>query len=721
MYCKNCKKEFPGKFCPECGGKLIEKPAQDDFGLNLSDNAAIVGGLNLTRNESHNTTSYDQRVITNNIVERQKTEVELRNERNILFMECCKQVFHDGLLNEEEKRILVTERIRLGIDETEAARLIEMARKSSGSRMTTLSMRDSMTLKTIDRYIDSNNAIVLNGQIPRLAALARNYKVDEVLYKHYMLLAAIRPDDIIHEYETNTADEYWQTYWVAIAYMKKNDILNAEEAIVKLDLYPEYSEDNSLLLSAVSTFNEFGAETASEYISAILPEHCASLLMPFIHALLLEVDPERAKELGADREKCQFYIDHIITLNPAQRKAAEEAQRKAAEEAQRKAAEEAQRKAAEEAQRKAAEEAQRKAAEETISVCSNCGETLVQGARFCLNCGTKIEEKKPASVTCPSCGEELNANAKFCLSCGTPIGQKKTTANNSNCNLEELCKTIEGRDYIETLSLNRSWVLPQFIDIIFSKGRKNSISYEEMQKAFRNHLENISYNKAWDVLCRNLKALSKMSDKQSAAYKIRSGWWSKEVAVAMANDYLLDIQDYISESSILYNNCAAGNYLIIPGLTGIDRSRREHYYFVNKPKGKPANGWRYNISEERYLDNLYSKLQSAIDKIENATDDKALYEAVMQFNFIRLKPKDGLCTPLQFDNAYKGDGVYNAMMTMVKYLNMRFDDDKGNEMDRDECIIDIAKNVFDSKFDADTMLKYCQKKAFNGNFDWSDY
>ena len=175
--------------------------------------------------------------------------------------------FHDGLLNEEEKRILVTERIRLGIDETEAARLIEMARKSSGSRMTTLSMRDSMTLKTIDRYIDGNNAIVLNGQIPRLAALARNYKVDEVLYKHYMLLAAIRPDDIIHEYETNTADEYWQTYWVAIAYMKKNDILNAEEAIVKLDLYPEYSEDNSLLLSAVSTFNEFGAETASEYIS----------------------------------------------------------------------------------------------------------------------------------------------------------------------------------------------------------------------------------------------------------------------------------------------------------------------------------------------------------------------------------------------------------------------------------------------------------------------
>ena len=166
MYCKNCKKEFPGKFCPECGGKLIEKPAQDDFGLNLSDNAAIVGGLNLTRNESHNTTSYDQRVITNNIVERQKTEVELRNERNILFMECCKQVFHDGLLNEEEKRILVTERIRLGIDETEAARLIEMARKSSGSRMTTdlfLQTPGYMNTPKLDKNIRQKRFSCLQG------------------------------------------------------------------------------------------------------------------------------------------------------------------------------------------------------------------------------------------------------------------------------------------------------------------------------------------------------------------------------------------------------------------------------------------------------------------------------------------------------------------------------------------------------------------------------
>jgi hypothetical protein len=242
-----------------------------------------------------------------------------------------------------------------------------------------------------------------------------------------------------------------------------------------------------------------------------------------------------------------------------------------------------------------------------------------------------------------------------------------------------------------------------------------------MIKAFNNHLTNIDYNKAWDVLCRNYKALSNMSDKNSAAYKIRSGWWSKEVAVNMANEDLDSLKQYIEDNAQTYDNCAAGEYVIIPGLTKLDRGCRENYYFVEKPKGEPAYGWGYWISKDRYLDNLFNKLESAIEKIENATDDKALYEAVKKYNDIRLKPNNDMYTCTDFDNAYKGDGVYSAMMTMVKYLNLRFDDDKGNEMSRDECIIDIAKNVFDSKFDANTMLKYCQKKAFNGKFDWKDY
>ena len=379
MYCPNCKKEYPvdfqGKFCIECGAKLVESPQNENTGVNIGGDAAIMGGLNVTTNESHNTTTYDQRVIntktvTNNIVEREKCEIELRNERNAQFMELCKQVLSDGLIIEEEKQRLTAERVRLGLDETEAARLIEIVRKTSGVRMATLGTRDTMTLKSIDRYLESNNRIVLGGQIPRLKALVQNYKIEEVLYKYYMLLAALRPDELVKEYESNVADEYWQTYWVAIAYMKLNKVAEAEDAIVKLGLYPSYPEHNALLLSAVGTLAELGVEDTSSYVAAVNPEQCSHLLAPFVHALYFEVVPERAKSVGARRENCLFYIENIVSLESpeekeAKRKAEEEAKRKAAEEdARRKAEEDARRKAAEEAKRKAEEEARRKAAED---------------------------------------------------------------------------------------------------------------------------------------------------------------------------------------------------------------------------------------------------------------------------------------------------------------------------------------------------------------------
>ena len=57
-------------------------------------------------------------------------------------------------------------------------------------------------------------------------------------------------------------------------------------------------------------------------------------------------------------------------------------------------------------------------ADSTTSVaCPNCS-TAVQGAKFCPNCGAKIEA--PARTTCPNCGKEAHG-AKFCPDCGARI------------------------------------------------------------------------------------------------------------------------------------------------------------------------------------------------------------------------------------------------------------------------------------------------------------
>lgn len=55
------------------------------------------------------------------------------------------------------------------------------------------------------------------------------------------------------------------------------------------------------------------------------------------------------------------------------------------------------------------------------AVCSSCGSPLHEGAKFCGECGTKIETVK-ANKFCINCGAELLPNAKFCFECGTKIG-----------------------------------------------------------------------------------------------------------------------------------------------------------------------------------------------------------------------------------------------------------------------------------------------------------
>ena len=80
--------------------------------------------------------------------------------------------------------------------------------------------------------------------------------------------------------------------------------------------------------------------------------------------------------------------------------------------------------------------------------CPNCGASIASGgAKFCSECGQKIEAVEPNTVVCPSCGKRVPAGkfcpecghkfafacskcganipvgSKFCPECGTPVGE----------------------------------------------------------------------------------------------------------------------------------------------------------------------------------------------------------------------------------------------------------------------------------------------------------
>jgi hypothetical protein len=57
--------------------------------------------------------------------------------------------------------------------------------------------------------------------------------------------------------------------------------------------------------------------------------------------------------------------------------------------------------------------------------CPKCNNALAENAKFCPECGAKIEAVPPPDkeVFCAQCGQKMLASAKFCPSCGVAKGQ----------------------------------------------------------------------------------------------------------------------------------------------------------------------------------------------------------------------------------------------------------------------------------------------------------
>lgn len=60
------------------------------------------------------------------------------------------------------------------------------------------------------------------------------------------------------------------------------------------------------------------------------------------------------------------------------------------------------------------------AAAEQSKTCTKCGNPLIPGAKFCMECGEKVITLPPGMIQCPNCGEVI-APGKFCPECGNKL------------------------------------------------------------------------------------------------------------------------------------------------------------------------------------------------------------------------------------------------------------------------------------------------------------
>lgn len=320
--CPKCNKEWQDDFmaCPLDGTALISKSQQPaGFNLNLGDANAVSGGINMNDQRVFNTTNnITNNTSTVNNFNIHKTESEIQHERELDFVQLIRESFTNGILDHDSIFRLEQERIRIGLDEATAKRLIETVRRTIiGTQHTSLSSTQSFLIDQIKQYIKTNQTEQLARQLPRLEAIVKNTKDEDAQYLYNMSLAAIVPEKLIAEYEEFSADSYWQTYWAYLAYTKQCDFQKAEDILFALPRYTQYPKENITILSAVGAMREFGIQSARDLVNTITGQY-STQLEDFTIAVIYLAEPDSISSIELGNDVVEFYLHNLLQFEDAE-------------------------------------------------------------------------------------------------------------------------------------------------------------------------------------------------------------------------------------------------------------------------------------------------------------------------------------------------------------------------------------------------------------------
>lgn len=361
--------------CPICGRPLVDnQPSMPSIG----DANAFAGDFNAT--DSHNVDSHNvhnEVHTTNNYVRQEvhKSNQELIAERNAKYRALCEKVLEDGRVDIDERKQMESLRIELNMTVDEADAIFNSVKKVTSTKLTKLDAMSNIVMQQIKMLISGNKADTLHMMFPRLEGLMNKYLVDSVQYYYFMTLSSLNPVKAIQKYEQRSTDNYWQTFWIYLAYINSGIYPKAENALAELAKWSDKPEGNEILLNAVGTlFQYYNDPSLVDFkeMAAMLLDQAKVAIDP-----LLEPFTATLETLAGDTavNTDNFYISHTLSTfttkrlqmdkeDAAEERKAEELRRKAEEEARAKAEQEANRKAEEEARLKAEQEAKAKAEEE---------------------------------------------------------------------------------------------------------------------------------------------------------------------------------------------------------------------------------------------------------------------------------------------------------------------------------------------------------------------
>lgn len=138
MYCSNCKQDFDGNFCPECGTKLIEKPSANGLTVDGSGNAIDMHTTNQTithdNSVTNNVVNNTDHSVTNNTTQNityqaQLTSEQIKAKNREKFMQAVADAIQQrGQLDAQDQHNLRLLQLRLGLLDDEAVMLSQQVK-----------------------------------------------------------------------------------------------------------------------------------------------------------------------------------------------------------------------------------------------------------------------------------------------------------------------------------------------------------------------------------------------------------------------------------------------------------------------------------------------------------------------------------------------------------------------------------------------------------------
>ena len=299
--------------------------------IKLDGDAAVVGGIHTdshnTQNNYNTTTNTTNNSTVNNktVYEAQKTQTEIYQQNERLFLEAVQERLVDGKLDNLRLAELNQLSIQWQIAPMRASQIIDQVRRNisvmQGSKGN--EFLAEQTLNEVFNAIQTNHTDILQRKFNGLEQLARVMTSDNnIQFYYHLLLASMYPDKCALAFFGSRTDNYWQLFWAHVAFIKTGNVDNATVLLPRMGGFGCPQGDIALLMALdnLADYHKNGKQNyyrqqTLQYLDQAVQNGMSEPLSALWYAVkeMLEDNPQ-------PEEWYQFYCDTTLAeLKPKEK------------------------------------------------------------------------------------------------------------------------------------------------------------------------------------------------------------------------------------------------------------------------------------------------------------------------------------------------------------------------------------------------------------------